>query len=568
MPSEKADTPDGATVAFDLIVIGAGINGLGIARDAAARGLRVAIVEKDDFCSGVSAWSGRLIHGGLRYLEHGEIGLVRESLRERERLFRLAPHLVKPVPLLMPFYSKNKRPAWLIRLGMIAYDGLSWDKKSSRHRILSRATVLQRFGGMEREGLGGAALFIDGQVEYAERLCVELAVAAAADGAVIITHSEVETILVNDGRVRGVRYKDSRTGEAVEIQGAVVINAAGPWVDWVLGNPSDATGDRAQKRFIGGSKGTHIIVDKFPGAPNDVVYYESQSDGRLVLVIPWMGRYLIGCTDTLFDEEPDSARATGPEVDYLLAEANVLIPDAKLTIDDVLFTYSGVRPLPYVPGVAEWKIPRSHIIHDHKPGGQAGLYSVISGKLTTYRQLAEDAVDITFRALSHSRVKSPTRDLPFPGAAVSNFETFREEFLTGEEFLTSTDLTAETAERLVGLYGVRANEILALVRADPKLGEKFDPNSAAIAAELVFAVTSEFAKTLTDVMARRILLAFEPDHGLAAVLRVAEILGTQLNWDQKRRNAEIAEYRTWLGHLLVPGRQQSALDATPTDRGR
>ena len=562
MPSEKTDTPDGATVAFDLIVIGAGINGLGIARDAAARGLRVAIVEKDDFCSGVSAWSGRLIHGGLRYLEHGEIGLVRESLRERERLFRLAPHLVKPVPLLMPFYSKNKRPAALIRLGMIAYDILSWDKKSSSHRILSRAKVLQRFGGMERTGLGGAALFIDGQVEYAERLCVELAVAAAADGAVIITHSEVETILVNDGRVRGVRYKDSRTGEAVEIQGAVVINAAGPWVDWVLGNPSDRTGDPAQKRFIGGSKGTHIIVDTFPGAPDDVVYYESQSDGRLVLVIPWMGRYLIGCTDTLFNDEPDSARATAPEVDYLLAEANALIPEAKLTVDDVLFTYSGVRPLPYMPGVAEWKIPRSHIIHDHKSSGQAGLYSVISGKLTTYRQLAEDAVDITLRALGRRGGKSPTRDEPFPGAAVPNFEAYRERFLRG------TDLTAATAQRLVGVYGVRADEILALVKADAKLGETFDPNSSAIAAELVFAVTREFAKTLTDVMARRTLLAFEPDHGLAAVVRVAEILGTQLNWDEKRRNAEISEYRVWLGHLLVPGRQHSALDATPTDRSR
>ena len=566
MPSEIVDATDGSTVPFDLIVIGAGINGLGIARDAASRGLRVAIVEKEDLCSGVSAWSGRLIHGGLRYLEHGEIGLVRESLRERERLFVLAPHLVKPVPLLMPFYSRNKRPAWLIRLGMIAYDVLSWDKKSPSHRILSREKVLQRFGGMERRGLGGAALFTDGQVEYAERLCVELAIAAKADGAVIITHAEVDEILVENRLVRGVRYTDARTGKAIEVLGTIVINAAGPWVDWVLGNPSDTPSDTSGtgmgKRLIGGSKGTHIIVDPFPGAPEDVVYYESQSDGRLVLVIPWMGRYLIGCTDTKFDQEPDSARATTLEADYLLAETNALIPEAKLTIDDVLFTYSGVRPLPSAPGVPEWKIPRSHIIHDHKNDGQANLYSVVSGKLTTYRQLAEDAVDIAFRALGRRKVASLTRNLPFPGADVSDYDAFR------ASFLKTSQVAEETAERLLGLYGVRAEEVLSLVRADPELGERFDPNSTAIAAELVFAVEREFAKTLTDVMARRILLAFEPGHGLAAATRAAEILGTRLGWDEQRRQAEIAEYRDWLGHLAVPGHSQKDSVTTPVDRSR
>jgi glycerol-3-phosphate dehydrogenase len=172
------------TIPFDLIVVGAGINGLGIARDAAARGLRVALLEQDDICSGVSAWSGRLVHGGLRYLEHRDFALVRESLRERERLFRLAPHLVKPLRLIMPFYSHNRRPAWMIRLGMIAYDVLSFDKKTGRHQIMSTEATLRRFPGIAREGLGGAAVFTDGQVEYAERLCVEVAVAAAGNGAV------------------------------------------------------------------------------------------------------------------------------------------------------------------------------------------------------------------------------------------------------------------------------------------------------------------------------------------------------------------------------------------------
>ncbi len=560
MPAEIVHNAGAASNPYDVIIIGAGINGLGIARDAASRGLRVAIVEKDDFCSGVSAWSGRLIHGGLRYLEHGEVSLVRESLRERERLFRVAPHLVKPVPLLMPFYSKNKRPSWLIRLGMIAYDVLSWDKKSPRHQILSRDKVLARFSGMEKRGLGGAALFIDGQVEYAERLCVELAIAAQADGAVILTHTEVTNILVKDRHAYGVEITDTGTETATQLFGTIVINAAGPWVDWVLGNPSDAPSQSGRDPLIGGSKGTHIVVEPFAGAPHDVVYYESQSDGRLVLVIPWMGRYLIGCTDTKYNEEPDSARATVTEVDYLLAEANVLMPNAHLTIDDVLYTYSGVRPLPSAPGVPEWKIPRSHIIHDHSAEGQKNLYSVVSGKLTTYRQLSEDVVDIALRALGRLKVASPTRNQMFPGADIADYGAFR------DAFLQSNDVSAGTAQRLVNLYGVRAEEVLALVRADSEMGERFDPNSDAIAAELLFAVEKEFAKTLTDVFARRILLAFDPNHGWAAAQRAAAILGEKLGWDEQRRAAEIAGFQHWLGHLAVPGRGAFMSETGTADR--
>ncbi len=543
---------------FDLIVVGAGINGLGIARDAAARGLSVALVEKDDFCSGVSAWSGRLIHGGLRYLEHGEVALVRESLRERERLFRLAPHLVKPVSLLMPFYKRNKRPSWLIRMGMIAYDVLSFDKKSPSHKILSTADVTARFSGMEKSGLGGSALFTDGQVEYAERLCVELAVAARADGALILTHSEVTELVIENGQATGVRYTDLITGEAGKLRGRVVMNAAGPWVDWLLGNPSDASlAPAAAKRHIGGSKGTHIVVDPFPGAPTDVVYYESQSDQRLVLVIPWMGRFLIGCTDTLFNAEPDSARATVGEVDYLLTEANALMPNAGLTRESVLFTYSGVRPLPYAPGIPEWKIPRSHIIFDHKKENKAKLFSIISGKLTTYRQLAEDAVNIALRDLGRPKSASPTRGLPFPGASTDNFASFR------AQFLSTKIVEADTAVRLIDMYGTRAEQIVALVQKDGALGERFDPSSPAIAAELLFAIDSEAARTMTDVLARRILLAFEPDHGLLGAARAAEILGGRLGWSAEEQEKQIAEYAVWLDHLAVPASISGASAASP-----
>lgn len=532
--------PQGSSAPYDVIVIGAGINGLGIARDAAERGLRVALVEQEDLCFGVSAWSGRLVHGGLRYLEHGDVPLVRESLKERERLFRLAPHLVKPVRLIMPFYSRNKRPSWLIRIGMLAYDVLSFDKSVAWHRILSARAVRERFTGMSAAGLSGAALFTDGQVEYAERLCVELAIAAAGAGAVIRTHERVTALVREGDRVVGVRSID-REGREHEIRASVVVNAAGPWVDRVNGGDEGGPAPR----LIGGSKGSHIIVDAFPGAPTDVVYYESQSDQRLVLVIPWMGRYLIGCTDTLFDQEPDEARAEVDEIDYLLGEANTLMPEAKLTRDDILFTYSGVRPLPYVPGVPEWKIPRSHIVLDHAKKGQPGLLSIVGGKLTTYRQLAEDATDDVMRLLGR-KGGTVSKEVPFPGARAADLEAFR------ADFLASAPVDADTAERLLDLYGVRAERVLDLVRREPELAERFDPQSPAIAAELVLAVEEEFAVTLADVFARRVLLAFEPGHGRAGVERAALIIGDRLGWDTAEREAQIAEYERWLDHLRVP----------------
>ena len=528
----------------DLVVIGAGINGLGIARDASERGLSVVLVEQYDICSGVSAWSGRLVHGGLRYLEHLDIGLVRESLRERERLFKLAPHLVKPANLIMPFYKRNKRPAWLITLGMIAYDVLSFDKSVPWHRIRSRQSILKSFPGMNRDGLGGAAVFIDGQVEYAERLCVELAVAANEAGCEIRNHEKSTRIMIDEGKVTGVETITD-AGEKKVISAKSVINAGGPWVD-LVNDVTETNFSKEPPRLIGGSKGSHIIVDEFPGAPKDVIYYESQSDGRLVLVIPWMGRYLIGTTDILFDEDPDSARAENDEISYLLKEVNTLIPEANLTEDKILFTYSGVRPLPYKPGVSEWKIPRSHIVHDHEDEGAKGLYSIVSGKLTTYRQLAEDAVDLAMKKTFGIRSKTLTKDVPFPGA-----RNLDREQITAE-LESISQISRATAERLVDIYGSRSLAIGEMVRVNPELAERFDPECDAIAAELIYATDSEFAKTLADVMARRTLQAFHPGHGLQGAERASQILASHLGWTEEQRIENLRDYEKWLDHLRVP----------------
>ncbi len=529
---------DSWSAPYDLIVVGAGINGLGLARDAASRGLRVVVLEQDDICSGVSAWSGRLVHGGLRYLEHRDFGLVRESLRERERLFRLAPHLVKPLRLIMPLYRHNRRPAWMIRLGMVVYDVLSFDKRTGRHEVLDRDALLRRFPGISRDGLAGAAVFTDGQVEYAERLCVEVAVAAAGDGAELRTKARVEEPVMDGGRLVGVRYRDTTTGELHEVRAPVTFNVAGPWIDRIF-----RAGAPPQPRLNGGTKGSHLVVDPFPGAPDDVVYYESKTDGRLVLVIPWMGRYLIGTTDLRFDEDPGEARCDQEEMTYLLGEVNALIPEAGLTPHDVLFTYSGVRPLPYAPDVEEWEIPRSHVLHDHAPD-IPGLVTVVGGKLTTYRQLAEDAIDDVFERLGRRAPKCATQHLPLPGASGDPVRA-RASLLEG-------GLSARTADRLLALYGGRALDVVAAATGDEELLTVVHEPTGAIAAELLFGFREEFARTLTDVMARRTLLAFEPGHGLEQREQILRFLGDRLGWDDQRQAAELDEYRDWLSRLAVP----------------
>ena len=526
---------------YDLIVVGAGINGVGIALDAALRGLRVALVESEDICSGVSAWSGRLVHGGLRYLEHYEFGLVRESLVERERLFRNAPHLVRPVPLLMPTFRHNRRPGWLVELGMLLYDTLSFRKTPPTHRPLGRSKTRARFPGISVDGLKGAALFYDGQVELAERLCLELAIDAVDNGAELLLHTRVDAPIVQDGRVVGVRAVSTLTGEEVQLRAPVVYNVAGPWIDRVF------TGDDVpvQPRLNGGAKGSHLVVPRFPAAPTDVVYYESRRDGRLVLVIPWMDRVMIGTTDVRYEDDPGQARCDIGEAEYLLDEVNALIPEAHLTMDDVLYTLSGVRPLPYEPGVPESSITRSHVLHDHAGSGLDGLVTVVGGKLTTYRQLAEDAVDDVLRRLGRRDPGCATRRRRLPGAIGLDLPRLREELL-------GRGAQAEVADRLLRFYGSAAREVWSLAEADPALARVVHAASGLLAAELIHAVSREHAVTLTDVLARRVLVAFEPGHGLDVIGELAAVVGERLGWDERQRAAEVEGYRTWLDHLAIP----------------
>lgn len=377
---------------YDVIIIGGGINGAGIARDAAMRGLKVLLIEKGDLGCGTTSASTRLIHGGLRYLEHFEFGLVRESLRERETLLRIAPDLVRPLAIAIPIYKQSKRGRLTIRAGMILYDLLSRGKSLPRHRMLSRAETLERWPGLNPEDLVGSALYYDAQVEFPERLVVANVVSAREFGAEVLTHTRVTNFTVADRKVSGVEFV-SEDGQRQFAEAGVVINAAGPWIDQVL-EPVNSP------KLIGGTKGSHIIVPEFPGAPANAIYLEARSDGRPIFIIPWNKLYLIGTTDVRFEGDPDEVRCELWEIDYLLSETNLALPRAGLTRESILETYSGVRPLPVANDKDEQSITRRHFIREHPQ--LPNLLSIVGGKLTTYRSLAEECVDLIFRKLGRN----------------------------------------------------------------------------------------------------------------------------------------------------------------------
>lgn len=378
----------------DVLIIGAGINGAGIARDAAMRGLKVLLIDKGEPGCGTTTASTRLIHGGLRYLEHFEFGLVRESLREREILLRIAPHLVRPLAITIPIYKQSKRGWLTIRAGMILYDLLSWDKSLPRHRMLSRVETLNRWPGLNPDGLVGSALYYDAQVEFPERLVAENVRSARAFGAEVLTHTRVTRLGVEDGQVSSVQFV-SADGQKHVAEPRVVINAAGPWIDQVLERvPVESP------KLISGTKGSHLILSPFPGAPSNAIYLEARSDGRPIFIIPWNKLYLIGTTDVRFEGDPDEVRCEPWEIDYLLAETNLALPGAHVTSESVLCTYSGVRPLPVTGEKNEPSITRRHFIREHPR--LPNLLSIVGGKLTTYRSLAEECVDLIFRKLGEN----------------------------------------------------------------------------------------------------------------------------------------------------------------------
>lgn len=540
---------------YDVIIIGGGINGAGVARDAAMRGLKTILVEQHDFASGSSSWSSRLIHGGLRYLEYFEFPLVRESLKEREILLRIAPHLVAPLQLTIPIYGDRSRPYSQIWAGMVLYDLLSYDKTLPKHRMLPLEKFKQQFPSLETANLVGGAQYYDAQVALAERLCLENIISAQDAGAIALNYLEVMELPIQNDRITGVVCQDKLTGKKITIaasQDAVIINTAGPWIDQVCqrgsrgGQPS-LIGDCHKN---GGTKGSHIVVDNFPGAPATTLYVEAKSDGRPFFIIPWLGKYLIGTTDLVYQGDLKQIKASNDEIDYLLQETNSVIPTANLSRDDIQFTYAGVRPLPNSQGQKPGSITRKHIIFDHRPEGVANLFSLIGGKLTTYRQVGEEMVDLILKRMKRSPIPCQTDFLPLPGCIFPDDPRIQQ---TIEEY--ESTLAVATIYYLFSVYGAKAIEVLALSKENPALREALSPNLPDIKAQIVYAVNHESAHTLVDILRRRTTLAMNGDYGLDLLPVVTETLEQYCGWTLKKSDRACADYRCYLEHNCIPDYQ-------------
>lgn len=550
---------------YDLIIIGGGVNGAATARDAALRGIKTILLEKSDYAAGTSSWSTRLIHGGLRYLEYFEFSLVRESLREREVLLRTAPHLVKPLMLTVPVYGDRSRPYWKIQAGMLLYDLFSYDKTLPSHRMLPKEKFHQLFRYLDQEGLKGGAQYYDGQAVYAERLCLENITAATEAGATCLNYAEVTGLVRNGERITQLQCQDRLSGESFTVQGsdrAVVVNTSGPWVDKVCqrGQQNQEQVPIGEKPKIGGTKGSHIIVPPFSGAPDTALYVEAKSDGRPFFIVPWLGMYLIGTTDLPFQGNLDQVKADNEEIDYLLRETNLIIPSAQLTRNDVKFTYSGVRPLPYSKGEKPGSVTRKHIIHDHHSEGVNNLISLIGGKLTTFRHVGAELVDEVCQKQNRTVAASPTLKTPFPGAIVPSDERVTE---TVAQYRDRVSLF--TLNHLFTLYGARAIEVLKLIDDSPNLAETITPHLPDIKAQIVYAVRQEFAHTLVDILRRRTTIAMQLNYGLDVLPVVKDVLQNYCGWSQQQLEEATQYYHHYMTENCIPDyvlAEQASVDNT------
>lgn len=515
-----------ATTHVPVVVIGAGINGAGIARDLAMRGFGCALIDKGDMCSGTSAWSTRLIHGGLRYLEYYEFDLVRESLREREILLRQAPHLVHGLPLMIPIFRGARRGPALIRLGMVAYDILSFDKSLPWHRMLNREATLNRAPGLRESDLRGAAIYFDAQVELAERLTLENLLDARDFGCRIMLGHEVMEIGERHLRLR------SDSGEEQTVTCDLILNVSGPWVDQVL---QRTAGQGAFPRQMGGTKGSHLVCDRFAGLPDEALYVEASADGRPYFIVPWNDQLLIGTTDLRSEENLDTVRASAEECRYLLDETNKLFPQANLTADKIHFTYSGVRPLPHVKAGSTGAITRRHQLVEHERQG-VPFWSVVGGKLTTYRSLAEEVVDRVVKQMDVGRRPCGTRRRPLPG-----FTALHQPRFVGS-LAERHGISPHTARHLALTYGGWAESIGRMAAQAPELKQVVDEPTGAIAAEVVWSCRREEVRHLDDLMLRRMLVGWRQGLGVPSVDAIMQWAGPELGWDMARQSVERDRY--------------------------
>ncbi len=508
---------------FDVIVIGGGINGVAIARECARAGRTTLLVEQHDFAAGTTSRSTRIIHGGLRYLEHGDIGQVRESLRERRWLLQRYPHLVHPLKFLLALDGNSRRSALAVRTGLWLYQRLGStslrgnDFEAEEKKLERLLDAGKRFSVFN---------FDDAQCEFPERLVAEWLVEAVAAGATARNHTQVLTVDIRNGRATGVLLRDQFNGKEERVEANWIINATGPWAD----NICHSSNIQTRNPMVGGVRGSHIVLSKFPGAPDAAVYTEA-IDGRPIFVIPWNEQVLVGTTEIADSSDPGTVRPSAEEIDYLLLSLQRLFPAIHASRDDIHYAFAGVRPLPYSPKNSPSDVTRKHYFHDHAGEGAAHMLSIIGGKLTTAGSLARECATKIGAQISTPMLAV----IPETGADVAMEHWVLEVAERGE-------LTKEAAHGIAEWYGKRTLVVADLAHGSAEMHAPLCPHTHHIVAEAVDAFSNECACTLADVLLRRVPVALGGCWSSSCSRQAATRIGAVMAWNEDRVALELEAF--------------------------
>ena len=521
---------------YDVVVIGGGMAGAGVARDLALRGVSTALIEQGDFASATTSQSSKLIHGGLRYLELYDFSLVRESLRERETLRALAPHLVRPLPFLVPIYRDSSRSLIKVRIGLKLYDWLAPGRDRERYRVLPAVDVLSLEPALRASDLRGAGYYFDDLLVYPERLCLENVLSACRLGARAFNYAQVAEIVRDaKGRITGVRARDLLTGRVATLGARVVVNATGPWVDQLR---ELARVKERGPRILRRTKGIHCLLPKL----TERAIYHSTGDDRMIFVIPWREFSLIGATDSEFEGDMDRLHATAEEVNYLLDEVYKVLPDPRVSAKEVLYTYAGVRPLSYEKGKRASDVSRAHKVVTEERGR---FLSITGTKLTCFRSLAAELGDQVMRTLGRSGPgRSDRVALDGTDDEVARVEAHAWLDVSGEA--AATGLRPETLETLVTTYGRGWSRVIDLAGKVAGGTEALCSSNPDVVAQLHRAVQDEMAVSLQDVLLRRTGIGTSRCQGQDCAESIGQRMAQLLGWTPRRLDAELDAYRAHL----------------------
>jgi len=511
---------------FHVIVIGGGINGVAIARECARAGRRTLLVEQQDFAAGTTSRATRIIHGGLRYLEHAEVGLVRESLIERRRLLRERPHLVHPIHFLLALDENSGRSALAIRTGLWLYRrlgggrlqaGSSREDQKKLERLLDSGRRWSVFS------------YEDAQCEFPERLVAEWLVEATEAGAVARNHTQVLAVDVRHRRVAGVLLRDQVSGKEERVEATWIVNATGPWADRICQRSRIQT----PHLMVGGVRGSHIVVPRFAGAPDAAVYTEAV-DKRPIFVIPWNEQVLVGTTEVSDQGDPGKVQPSPEEIDYLVRSLLRLFPSVKLSAADIRYSFAGVRPLPFAPKENASAVTRKHYLHDHAADGAQHMISVIGGKLTTAAELARQCAS----KIGVSQKSSKTLAIAAADKAGLMLDRW------AIEIGNMGGISEDTARGIVEWHGRRALDISRMAQRSAELRAPLCSHTEHIVAEAVDAFAGEYAVTLGDVLLRRVPVAlgacWSPTCGREAAARIGAVLG----WNETQCAAQLEAFES------------------------